>query len=703
MNQLKCLLGLFLGICSFIGGYAQTIELDLRYCPEKLDFVVLFKTDFTCSSLVLGPSQLSIVMPKEASSKKLTPQSLSGPIWDNNSSVFSPAASPESNFHAFGTTGARIALNSSEWKELFSFKLPNIDCLNEGLRFFDPEIDPLSDEPGMYGGDFDNTLVGFSPNADKPIERISFIKAHPLPAIELIKKPPHAVCSKETIILNLSEDGCYSLDAKTLNLASFDNCTPKEDLKFSFSSNIDDTNKSMCCDYMGLNKVYLYVTDKEGLQSTCSATILLRDLNDFCSEPIIQGTILREDNKVVDEVSMKLIEKSGKILESIFNSEENGQFYFAPANYNEELTISLFKEDSPINGVSTYDLYLLEQHLELINPLPGDLSHISADVNRDGLVDRDDYDEIRNLILGNQYHFSQVEPWRFVYINEDGNYFLPNYKQSLINVPLFNKPLKDMGIIAVKVGDFDLDALPNKSLAHNQEVENVVSLEFLLQSVAMGSDFIDIEFYSSNFEKIKGFQFSLAFDPELLSFFSVKGNEIPLTDSNIGLNYIGDGLITFSWNALTPKTIGSESPLFVLRFKNKEPNIDPLESQFYLKNFPTLTEAYSSKYRLMDINVGHKVLSSTPFVGEGAYHLFQNYPNPFNRVTYIEFFIPFDGYVTFKIFDGSGKIFVVLSEKFKAGKNILQIDQSLLPSSGVYYYQMSVDEFVSTKKMIINY
>lgn len=83
------------------------------------------------------------------------------------------------------------------------------------------------------------------------------------------------------------------------------------------------------------------------------------------------------------------------------------------------------------------------------------------------------------------------------------------------------------------------------------------------------------------------------------------------------------------------------------------------------------------------------------------YLLYQNHPNPFNPSTTIRYHVPLDGLVTIKVFDILGREISTLVEEFKtAGYHDVQFDGTVL-SSGIYFYKMTADKFVSVKKFIL--
>lgn len=83
------------------------------------------------------------------------------------------------------------------------------------------------------------------------------------------------------------------------------------------------------------------------------------------------------------------------------------------------------------------------------------------------------------------------------------------------------------------------------------------------------------------------------------------------------------------------------------------------------------------------------------------YSIYQNYPNPFNPTTNIQYEIPFDNFVTIKIYNLLGKEVMNLINEFKkAGSYNISFDGSNLPS-GVYYYKISSGNFEQIRKMVL--
>ncbi|MGB5896142.1 MAG: T9SS type A sorting domain-containing protein [Ignavibacteriaceae bacterium] len=123
--------------------------------------------------------------------------------------------------------------------------------------------------------------------------------------------------------------------------------------------------------------------------------------------------------------------------------------------------------------------------------------------------------------------------------------------------------------------------------------------------------------------------------------------------------------------------------------------------------FNDLSEFNSSmklKYRLKQIDFNgvfsYSNIVEVDFVLEN-YSLSQNYPNPFNPSTSISFTLTRSTFVTLKIYNILGnEITTLVNELIPGGNHKVQFDATGL-SSGVYFYTLTADNFVESKKMVV--
>lgn len=133
-----------------------------------------------------------------------------------------------------------------------------------------------------------------------------------------------------------------------------------------------------------------------------------------------------------------------------------------------------------------------------------------------------------------------------------------------------------------------------------------------------------------------------------------------------------------------------------------------LLSEFMNVRFSSIESGNGSSFALID---DFKILSSItdPSKNEDEipikYELFQNYPNPFNGETLISFSLPEEGYTTLRIYNVIGEEIIRLVDETIpvgkyyyewGGKNKLNVKLS----SGIYFYQLKVNSFEKTRKML---
>jgi photosystem II stability/assembly factor-like uncharacterized protein len=106
-------------------------------------------------------------------------------------------------------------------------------------------------------------------------------------------------------------------------------------------------------------------------------------------------------------------------------------------------------------------------------------------------------------------------------------------------------------------------------------------------------------------------------------------------------------------------------------------------------------------------NIGAIVTNYTPttdidsdFNNATDFTLEQNYPNPFNPSTRISFNLPSREFVTLKVYNALGsEVATLLKENLPGGYYEIEFNAYSL-HSGVYFYELSSDNFVETKKML---
>ncbi len=132
------------------------IAIQLKYNGDAKRYEVFARSSFNATRFALGPSQVSVVLPKELADQPLNILSETS-LWRDNSRIYAPDVAPVSDFHGISSSGQALKLQRDEEVMLFSFALN--EGYVDGVRLFMNEKDPHSAQLGMKGSDFANTLI----------------------------------------------------------------------------------------------------------------------------------------------------------------------------------------------------------------------------------------------------------------------------------------------------------------------------------------------------------------------------------------------------------------------------------------------------------------------------------------------------------------------------------------------------------------
>ena len=88
------------------------------------------------------------------------------------------------------------------------------------------------------------------------------------------------------------------------------------------------------------------------------------------------------------------------------------------------------------------------------------------------------------------------------------------------------------------------------------------------------------------------------------------------------------------------------------------------------------------------------------------FSLFQNYPNPFNPSTQITFDVPKTGFITLRVYNLLGQdVQTIVSKSMIPGRYTVEWNGNDMMNnsvaSGVYFYELRGESFISRKKMLL--
>ncbi|HHM21110.1 MAG TPA: T9SS type A sorting domain-containing protein, partial [Bacteroidetes bacterium] len=505
-------------------------------------------------------------------------------------------------------------------------------------------------------------------------------------------KNPAAICNGG-IVVELMQTGMIPVRVAQLEEgASSDNCTTRDDLRFSFSSDLADTLRILDCNNIGQNILEVWVTDQAGNQDFCTTPVVVQDNMNACGgSPLIAltGAIADENHNAVENVEVEL---NGN-LNSMVQTNSDGVFVFDNLPQGEDYTITPQLDTDPLNGVTTFDLYLLQRHILGIELLDSPYKIIAADANKSGSVTTFDVVEIRKVILYVEPAFPNNTSWRFV----DNSYTFPNPANpfeevfpEVYNINNLTTGSQSPNFMAIKVGDLNNTATGSLSaMAEDRSQHSELVFSTSDRAVKTGER-ISVPI-SADLDDILAWQFTLGFDKDKLELTAVvPGTD--LTEANFGTTHLNEGWLTLSWFRGVHSSAQNTSPVFVLKFLVKEGGM--LSEMIHIGSHLTFAEGYGPDGTPHSIRLGFE-----PAVAPVAFQLFQNIPNPFNNTTIVGFQLPEASGASLTIFDVSGKILKRITGQYTRGYHEISIDNNALPGHGVFYYRIETPTHTATRKM----
>ncbi len=414
----------------------------------------------------------------------------------------------------------------------------------------------------------------------------------------------------------------------------------------------------------------------------------------------ISGMVHTESMEAVEDVEVYL--SGGASFFEMFVTGNDGNYAFNNVPLEQNYSITPLYDQFPMNGVSSYDLILIAQHILSVDQLDSPYKMIAADINRSGSITTLDLVELRKMILYINSEFTNNTSWRFV----DADFVFPYadnpFATAFPEVIGINGLLESVqhDFVGVKTGDVNESAVPNNLSGADDRSFND-ELPFKVRDVQMkAGETYEAVFSSSDFKAIAGYQYTLNFNDDLLEFVNVNAGDLAgMSEANFGLSLLDEGAITTSWTNNVPVSMKADAELFRITFKAKRTT--QLSEALSINSRYTTAEAYDVSTENGQLNLLNVTLRfedaagiSTPFA------LLQNTPNPFRDETVIGFVLPESTSATLTIFDVSGKQLKLISGDYEAGYNEVSLDRGDL-AEGMLYYQLETANNTATKKMIL--
>jgi len=511
------------------------------------------------------------------------------------------------------------------------------------------------------------------------------------------QKAPTPVCVSG-ISAGVSErSGSVTIWAGEFDNGSFDNCTIAEDLLFSIvlsgedpinPTDVDFADQSsiiLACQGSEFRELDVWVWDEDHNGDHCSVVVLL---NENCeptetgSSANISGHVKLEDGRAFENALVTLNTILPEYPKSILVNEA-GEYAFenVASNYNYELAPEYV--DDHLNGVSTLDLLLIQNHIIGQVPFESPYTLIAADAGNNNSVSAQDIITLRRLLIGIDQKDPSTDSWIFIdkkqnFVSESNPW--PFVKD--IEIANLNGDMQDQDFIAIKLGDVN-----NSVKLNEDESETRGTRQLFIDDLAViQNEIIEIAFTNDDLSQdVYGMKFTLQHPG--LSFVELVDENMVLGEKEIG---VFDDKITLSWF----NTDGvSTTDLFTFKFKVNESGL--LSEKLRLTNNITYSEIYTgSEFDESDLVLDF-ISSESDFI------LLQNEPNPFSDLTNISFEIPVEGMVTISLKNSLGQGVFTHTDFYPLGSHSIQIQRDDLGQNGLYTYEVQFGNQLLVKSMLL--
>jgi hypothetical protein len=481
-----------------------------------------------------------------------------------------------------------------------------------------------------------------------------------------------------------------------------DNCTPsgqlvtgirKSGTGTGFPTNPDGTpqkNVTFTCDELGTQLVELWSIDKAGNADYCETYVIVQDNMGICdgNSGTVAGALKTEAQNGLEDAKVDLSGSHPALPPvSMFSmSDNNGQYNLAGVPFLGNYTVTPGKDNDPLNGVSTFDLVLINKHILGLEPLSTPYKMIAADANNSRSITTFDIVELRKLILGIYTELPNNTSWRFV----DKSYTFPNASNPFSAIFPETKQIADMQadklnehFTSVKVGDVNGNAVTSTLTSTEDRTAGTLLFDVEERSVKAGETFT-VNFKAA--EKVQGYQFTMNYN-NLEVMDIVPGTNMKVDNFAVFAN---EGALTTSWD-------GDAAAEFAVTFRAKSGG--NLSQMLGVSSRITKAEAYNADSDRLQVAFRFNSPNGSTISGLG-FELYQNTPNPFINKTQIGFYLPQASEATLTIFDESGRMIFTQTGDFTGGYNAVTIDRSVLNTTGVLYYKLETATDSATKKMI---
>jgi hypothetical protein len=507
-------------------------------------------------------------------------------------------------------------------------------------------------------------------------------------------KSPSAIAIQGLAINLAAPMAMAEIWASDFNNFSSDNCTPANQLKYSFSANVNDRNKVFTCDSLGKRRIEFWVTDLAGNQTKTITFVTVQDNHGLCpgnGKIQISGNVYTEEKAKISDTKIQI---DGGETEGVLMTDEAGSYTFNDLAMFNDYKLSPAKESNFLEGVTTLDLVLIQRHILGIKKLDSPYKMIAADANNSQSITAADLVELRKLVLGVNDKLTNNAPWRFVdaaFKFNDATQPWPFNENVAYEV--LETSMNTSDFIAVKVGDVNGTVSENIiGKTENRNNKNLVlgiNDEFL-----KAGEWTNVPVFANKVDGIVGLQWTFELLPGI-HYYGIEAEALNIKNDNIGEVFRnGRKYITIAFDATDGVSLQENEILFNLIIKSDKNA--KLSSLLKVNSHITTALAYDA-----DMNEYQLELKYRSTQNNEISTVSKNHPNPFKDETVIRIHQNVASPVSVIVYDANGTQISNQVLSLSAGMSQISINaQQLDHRFGIFLVKIKSKELNSVVKIL---
>jgi len=336
------------------------------------------------------------------------------------------------------------------------------------------------------------------------------------------------------------------IPARIFNLGSFDNCSHSRFLRYSFSSNVNDTIRTIDCNTAGFNFFTIFITDLEGNQAEADVIVLAFDNGSCGNKASLKGQILESNGRPVADAQFKMTINGNENDVIHATSLIDGSFTFENTAIYRDNVIEPMHTQLSSRTVDVADLRMFQDYLMGMTSLEH-FQYVAADLDGDGRLRSRDIMILRDRILYPQ-RFSEDHLWQYICDTKDisGPEML-NKIQNKVKLRETNGPLHFRAVYMGDITDANKESTqPRNQNLWNKKYENSVFSYYLQEEI-----------------EIKGLQLEIKLPDSWITvsspYFEVNSMSAYIDDDNVLRVVVPQDIVLKSNNAILEIAVSEDT------------------------------------------------------------------------------------------------------------------------------------------------